>query len=121
MQRSEIVYQGEYIQGFLARKSKYFFNMSSQESEKSKKKYEFVCPSDSDTDESIIFEPVTNGKVVPQKVTDFELCNISGNHKNIVDFTPASFDSTPGKVYFYIYILNYYQIVLTLQNRNVTK
>ena len=95
--------------------------MSSQESEESKNKYEFVCPSDSDTDESIIFEAVTNGKVVPQKVTDFELDNISGNDKHMLDLTLACFDSTPGKMYFYIYILNYYQIVLTLQNGNVTK
>ena len=90
--------------------------MSSQESETNK--YEFVSPSDSDTDESIIFEAVTNGKVVPQKVADFQLYNISGNHDNIIDLKPASFDSTPGKC---IYILNYYQIVLILQNRNVTK
>ena len=82
-----------HIRGFLAPNPS--FNMSSKESETNK--YEFVSPSDSDTDESIIFEAVTNGKVVPQKVTDFQLCNISGNHNNIVDLKPASFDSAPGK------------------------
>ena len=82
-----------HIRGFLARNPS--FKMSSKESETNK--YEFVSPSDSDTDESIIFEAVTNGKVVPQKVTDFQPCNISANHNNIVDLKPASFDSTPGK------------------------
>ena len=82
-----------HIRGLLAPNPS--FNMSSKESETNK--YEFVSPSDSDTDESIIFEAVTNGKVVPQKVTDFQLCNISGNHNNIVDLKPASFDSATGK------------------------
>ena len=90
-----------HIRGFLAPNPS--FKMSSQESETNK--YEFVSPSDSDTDESIIFEAVTNGKVVPQKVTDFQLCNISGNHNNIVDLKPASFDSTPGKC-LYIELLS---------------
>ena len=90
-----------HIRGFLARNP-----VSRCPPKKSEtNKYEFVSPSDSDTDKSIIFEAVTNGKVVPQKVTDFQPCNISGNHNNIVDLKPASFDATPGKC-LYIELLS---------------
>ena len=48
-----------------------------------KYEYEFVCTSESDSDECIVFEPITNGKVVPQKVTEFELGNISNKKSRI--------------------------------------
>ena len=62
-----------HIRGFLAPNPS--FKMSSQESETNK--YEFVSPSDSDTDESIIFEAVTNGKVVPQKLQIFSIATLA--------------------------------------------
>ena len=71
----------------------HFFNMSSEKS-KEKEKYEYVCPSKSDSDESIVFEQVTNGKFVAQKVSQFDQRN--NIHNRILDLTLA-FHSSPGK------------------------
>ena len=71
-----------------------FFNMSGYNNT-----WDFVCPSESDSDESMVFEPVTNGKVVPHKVSEYEEAENSGNPQQLVDLTPATFQSSPGNYF----------------------